>query len=54
MLVQQHELGIKSGFHRKLAQQAHAETMDRRDHSAIERALVAHPAGKLGATRISE
>ena len=54
MLVQQHKLGIEAGFDGKLAQQAHTETVDRRDDRAVERAFVAHPPRALTATRVLE
>ena len=47
MFVEQEELWIDARFDRKLAQQSRAEAMNRRDHCAVERALVVEPAAAL-------
>ena len=43
MFIKQQKLRIDSRFNRKLAQQARAETVNGRDHRAIERAFVIEP-----------
>ena len=47
MFVEQQKLWIDARFDRKLAQQSRAETVNRRDHCAVERAFVVQPAAAL-------
>src|SRR4029079_10610844 len=54
MLVEEEKLRIDARLDRKLAQQASAEAVNRRDHSAVERSFVIQPAASLFFVRDAE